>query len=55
MSDVDLRALKAGAGRLPAGHPLREAVLSGPDNLPHDAAYPLLAAWLELALALRRR
>jgi hypothetical protein len=55
MTDVDLRALKAGASRLPTGHPLRDAVLGGPDTLPREAAYPLLAAWLELALALRRR
>jgi hypothetical protein len=49
---VDLRPVKAGAQRyLPAGHPLREAILAGPDELPRDSALPTLEAYVRMAWA----
>ena len=51
---VDLRRLKQATIRLyPSGHPLREAILREPDELPTDQAAGVLEAYLRMAFMLR--
>ena len=51
---VDLRRLKQATIRLyPPGHPLLEAVLREPDELPVAAAFEVLDTCLRMAFELR--
>ena len=49
---MDFRRLKAAASRLfPAGHPLREAVMQEPDDVPASLALGKADAYLRLLQA----
>jgi hypothetical protein len=51
---INVRLIKATAQRLPAGHPLREAILAAPDELRRAEAWPTLEVWMRLACPYRR-